>query len=608
MMNQKRCTSNGKHMLFSAFFLILLCVYLPKAYCEEKKERSTEVSEWYENLLFKNKSFSSQLARNLAWTYAGAADVGEVISTARKIRDGDIHSWHEEWLKTADRIHKMASEWGKAGNAVSASEAYFRATTYYQAAGFFMVAPEYREKARDCRKRGAESFKKAIEAHPNISYERIPYQGTTLPAYVARSKNASGKAPMVIINTGFDGTAEDTFNGTAWAAMKRGYHCLVFEGPGQGEMIMDHDIPFRHDWEVVGKIVIDYALSLPFVDKDRLAYMGISMGGYLAPRAVAFDKRPKALIANGGLYRLYESMYKLFPEEQLALIESDPEKFNAIVKKMNKKDISFQWLFDNASWRFGAKDYADLMVGQKKYTMEGVAQNIACPTLIVESVADGMFAGQPRNLYDALKCQKAYIIFTREEAAQAHCQLGESSLSNEKIFNWLDSILRPGVKAPMFKLHHIGFNVRDLDEAIRVYSDILGLDPADERIEKFVGKGNKTGMVPIGKEEDHNSFELMEPVSEDWLDLYIRKNRAEGFFHLAVLVDNFDEKVKTLKDKGYTVKIEETENPFPGCKLLREAYVIPPDTCRGIIFDLIDAKHFPASEGGLAPSAKKDKD
>ena len=582
--------------------LVIVACSVSFASGEEVRAAGSQ-SEWYDNFIFENKSFSSQLVRNLAWTYSGAADVGEVISTAQKIKDGDIYSWHREWLALAQRVSDLGTAWEKDGHATSASEAYFRAATYFQAAGFFMVAPKDRDKARYCRKKGRESFQKAIRAHPNISFVRIPYQGTTLPAYLARSEKASGQGPMIIANTGFDGTAEDTFNGSGWAALKRGYHFLVFEGPGQGEMIMDHDLPFRHDWEVVGKAVIDYALSQPFVDEERLAYMGISMGGYLAPRVLAFDDRPKALIANGGLYKLYRSMYKLFSEEQLALLESDPQQFNEIVEEMNRKDLSFQWLFDNAVWRFGAEDYADLMVGQKKYDLEEVAPNIKSSTLVVESVADGMFLGQPEDLYQALTCEKSYVVFTREEAAQAHCQLGASSLSNEKILNWLDTVLQPGQKPAMFKLHHLGFVVRDLDEAVKIYADILGIDPNEDGvIERFTGKANKTAMVPIGPKEEHNSFELMEPVGDHWLDVYIKAERAQGFFHLAALVDNFDERVRMLRQKGYEVKVDETENPFPGCELLREAYVIPPDGTRGILFDLIDAENFPEHLGGLAPS------
>ncbi len=607
MMNQKasKVRKINKTVSIIVFVLTLaaLNINATEAFCATSPQGDAEGPvEWYDNFIFKDKSFSSQLARALAWTYTGSADIGEVISTARKIKDGDIYSWREQWLKVADRVYNLALDWERNGHAVSASEAYFRAATYFQTAGFYMVAPEDREKARYCRRRGGESFKNAIKAHPNITFVNIPYENTTLPAYVARSEKAPGKGPLLIVNTGFDGTAEDSFNGVAWAAMKRGYHCLIFEGPGQGEMIMEKNLPFRPDWEVVGGAVIDYALTLPYVDKDKLAYMGVSMGGYLAPRVAAFDQRVKALIANGGLYRLWESAYAMFPEDQVVLIQKDPARFKAIVEKMKQGSVSVSWLFDNAVWRFGAEDAVDFMVDQKRYTLEGVAEKITCPTLVTESVADAMFAGQPEKLYEALNCPKELIVFNRDEAAQAHCQLGASSISNEKIFNWLDGVFPPAKKEAMFKIHHLGIVVGDLDEAVRNYCHILGLDPADERIERFQGKENKTAILPVGSKEDYNFFELMEPESGNWLDSYIKRERIQGFFHLAVLIDNWEAKVEELKARGFTIEVEEHINPFPGCDLLREAYVLPKGSSRGVLLDLMDAQSFPQSKGGLAPS------
>ena len=607
MTNQQPSQVKKSIIAVSATILVLFLVAAninpPEVLADAGSGGDKEASvEWYDDFLFKDKSFSTQLARALAWTYVQSADIGEVVSTARKITDGDIYSWHEEWLKQAERVYGLAEEWEKEGHAVSAGEAFFRATTYFQSAGFFMVAPKDRTKAAYCRKRGRESFLKAIKSYPNISFVEIPYENTNLPAYIARSDKVSGEGPLVIVNTGFDGTAEDSFAGVAWAAMKRGYHCLIFEGPGQGELIMEENLHFRPDWEVVGKAVIDYALTLPFVDKDRLAYMGVSMGGYLAPRVAGHDKRIKALIANGGLYRLWESAYAMFPPDQQELIQKDPAKFNAIVEEMKQGDVSASWLFDNSLWRFGVKDPAGFMVDQKRYTLESVAEKITCPTLVTDSVADAMFAGQPQSLYNALNCPKELIVFTRDEAAQAHCQLGASAISNEKIFNWLDGVFQPAPKEAMFKIHHLGIVVGDLDEAVANYCNILGIDPTDERIERFQGKENKTAILPVGSDEDYNFFELMEPETDHWMDDYIKRERLQGFFHLAVLIDDWEAKVQELKAQGFTLQVEEYENPFPGCKLLREAYVLPKDPSRGVLIDLMDAETFPQSKGGLAPA------
>ena len=101
---------------------------------------------------------------------------------------------------------------------------------------------------------------------------------------------------------------------------------------------------------------------------------------------------------------------------------------------------------------------------------------------------------------------------------EAFC--GKNTEDNTK-GSGLDKITSTTSERTMFKLHHIGVVVRDLDEAVKIYCDILGLDPADERIERFEGKENKTAMLPIGEEEDFNSFELMEPISENWLDEHL---------------------------------------------------------------------------------------
>jgi alpha-beta hydrolase superfamily lysophospholipase len=74
--------------------------------------------------------------------------------------------------------------------------------------------------------------------------------------------------------------------------LERGYNCLTFEGPGQGGVIRKQNIPFRYDWEKVVTPVLDYAFSREkIVDPNRIALMGISMGGYLAARAAAFEDR-----------------------------------------------------------------------------------------------------------------------------------------------------------------------------------------------------------------------------------------------------------------------------------------------------------------------------
>jgi hypothetical protein len=155
-------------------------------------------------------------------------------------------------------------------------------------------------------------------------------------------------------------------------------------------------------------------------------------------------------------------------------------------------------------------------------------------------------------------------------------------------------------ESKMFKFHHLGLIVGDMDSAEKTLCEIIGISPDDARIDRFTGKENQTTMLPLGKEEDHNYFEVMQPINQDWMNEYFKKDLVEGVFHIVFLIDSWDEKVRELREKGFTVNVSESVDPFPGCKLLREAYVMPKDSTRRVLIDLIDAENFPASLGGLA--------
>jgi hypothetical protein len=82
------------------------------------------------------------------------------------------------------------------------------------------------------------------------------------------------------------------------------------------------------------------------------------------------------------------------------------------------------------------------MLELKKYTLKDLAADIKCPVLVVDSQDDMFFRGQAMGLYKALRCPKEYMLFTKDDTAQAHCQAGATAISNERIFNWLDRTVR----------------------------------------------------------------------------------------------------------------------------------------------------------------------
>jgi dienelactone hydrolase len=205
---------------------------------------------------------------------------------------------------------------------------------------------------------------------------------------------------------------------------------LAFDGPGQYGPIHRERLPFRPDWEKVVTPVVDFALTLPEVDPSKIALMGISMGGVLAPRAAAFEKRISAVIANDGIYDFGAAILKSVPPEQRAAVEA---AFKA------KSSPTAAWEFTHGMSVFGAATPRAGMAEILKYHLrDGVAEQISCPTLVLDAESDMFFAGQPQALYDHLTCPKTMIRFTDAEGAGSHCQVGAHRMAFARIYDWLD--------------------------------------------------------------------------------------------------------------------------------------------------------------------------
>src|SRR3712207_6143485 len=135
----------------------------------------------------------------------------------------------------------------------------------------------------------------------------IPFEGTTLPGYFCRVDDSDRPRPTLICTNGYDSTIYELYLDFA-AALRRGYNLLLYDGPGQGRPLIKQGLVMRPDWENVVRPVVDYALTRPEVDAEKLVIMGISLGGYLAPRAASAEHRLAACIADPGLWDMLEAM------------------------------------------------------------------------------------------------------------------------------------------------------------------------------------------------------------------------------------------------------------------------------------------------------------
>ncbi len=391
---------------------------------------------------FNDPAFSFQFLRVLGSAGSRQADVGECFATANRIVEGDFESWTREWTRTAERVVLGAQKSATSGHNVSAADAYLRAANYYRAAEFYLHGDPADSRIQELSGQGAHCFHEALRfGGVNHRFAEIPYDGTTLPGIFYPASSQPG--PVLIAQTGFDGTMDGLFP-WAQAATRRGWHCLTFEGPGQGRVIRKQGLPFRPDWEHVISAVIDHLVGQPEVDAGRIALLGVSFGGYLAPRAAAFENRVAACIANGGVLDFSgPQVPKNMTREQYAsFIRDHPQKVTETMKQMAEKSATARWSQENGQYTFGAATPAEWVKKLLDYDLTPVVRQISCPVLVIDVESETNFPGEARKLYEALTCPKTWLYFTEEEGAGDHCQTGSPALAQQRIFDWLQETLQ----------------------------------------------------------------------------------------------------------------------------------------------------------------------
>jgi pimeloyl-ACP methyl ester carboxylesterase len=393
-----------------------------------------------------DRQFWFEAKRAFGASSYGASEFGEVCATVSRIKSGDYESWYNEWLATAERVESEAQRQLAKKHRISARDSFLRATTYYRTSEFFLHGSGHDPRIDLAYQKSVECYKACCALYdPPIQPVEIPYENTTLPGYFHKVDDSKRKRPLLIIHSGFDGSAEELHSDGARAAVERGYNVLAFDGPGQFGPIHREGLTFRPDWEKVVSPVVNFAETLPDVDMSKVALMGISLGGVLAPRAAAFEKRISALIANDGLYdfgsRVLSTYSKFGSREAVvaALTAAEAPEMDQMIERAMEQSTTTAWALRHGMLVFGAATPRAALAEYLKYHVrDGVAESISCPTLVLNPDDDLFFKGQPEALYEHLSCPKTMIHFTAAEGAGSHCQAGAARLAYARVYDWLD--------------------------------------------------------------------------------------------------------------------------------------------------------------------------
>lgn len=391
---------------------------------------------------FDNDDFQFRVELALGSVSYGVGDVGEILATIEHITDGSDKEWFEAFLGLGKRIEAIADTCAAVGDEVSARDAYLRASTYYSYASEAVqgldddsqLVPTF-----TAHRRCWDQFARRWE--PALEHVAIPYENATMPGYFLKVDDSGAARPTVILANGSDGPITWLWM-VGLAALNRGYNALIFDGPGQQSMLFVNDVPFRPDWENVITPVIDWLLTRSDVDRGKLVLYGVSQAGYWVPRALAFEHRLAAAIADPGVVDVSTTFNSHVPDVLLDMLRAGKaDEFNQFMTPTLEESPEQRRMWTFRSRPYGGGTPYAVYSAVQQYNIRSVADKVTTPILICDPEGEQCWPGQAEELFGLLPGPKELMKFTAAEGADRHCQPLARKLTDQRMFDWLTTVL-----------------------------------------------------------------------------------------------------------------------------------------------------------------------
>lgn len=340
---------------------------------------------------------------------------------------GAQQAWAEAWSALARQLADYGHRDAGAGHPLSAARKFRRACIYMFTAER-MTSHRLPQKAEryafmvDCFERWVRLGGLPIE------FVRIPYEGTTLPALWYRAPGG-GAAPAMIHFDGFDVTKEwMALCGTAEEFARRGVSTLMVDHPGIGAALRLQGLAMNPDSERWAAAALDWLEARQAangdVDASRVGVVAMSLGGYYAPRAAAFEPRLTCCIAWGARWD---------NEGSHGRILRDPQAARSVTG----------WI-DHALWYYGARTTEEAAERIGRMTLDGVMDRIRCPLLVVHGSGDRQVPIEQaqRMIDEARNSPRAELrLFGPEEGGVEHVNGDLFSVAVDVMADWAADVL-----------------------------------------------------------------------------------------------------------------------------------------------------------------------
>ena len=363
------------------------------------------------------------------------SDVGLNFQLNRFLPGGRL----DEFRAAAERIHGLG-DWKREmlalAEAAQVEGRLAHAACYFRTAEFFIPLGDP-DKARAYR-RFRELFE---EVHRSDGYERseVPFEGARLP--VMRLP-VEMKKDVIVVHGGFDSFMEELYL-MACFLRDAGYEVILFEGPGQGAALTQHGLAMIAEWERPVRAVLD------FFGVSQCSLVGISLGGYLATRAAAFEPRIRRVVAFDVLDDFLDCLASARGRWLGALLRVGlwlraARLLNAVIARQMQQNLLVAWAIPHGMHVMGVDSPYAFFAKAAQFNTTRISTLVAQDYLLLAGAEDHyvplrQFFRQAQRLTNVRSFTGR--VFTRAEQAQNHCQVGNVGLALDTIVRWLDERL-----------------------------------------------------------------------------------------------------------------------------------------------------------------------
>ena len=340
--------------------------------------------------------------------------------------------------RKATDFEKWIALFTEAGDRAAAEEDHLKAALCYRAAQFYALTDDKDTEGRFLKETLYETCMEHYDAHyrsyADISYVRVPYQNGYLPVYFSRPENPKG---IIVLHGGYDSLIQEFLEFLPYFSRK-GYETYFFEGPGQGEVLMRCHIRMTPEWEHCTSAILD-AFGL-----DNVTLIGISLGGCLAPRAAAYDQRIRRVVMFDLIYDFYGAITQKMGEKKARFFDymtAHPRNllWKWLEKKLNENYFT-RWLLGQGYAIYeNVHTPCEYFNCIKQYNTRASSPLLTQDVLVLAGTED-LYTIYYEDQLKALTNARSVTgrLFTEEECASHHCQIGNVQLVLDTIENWIE--------------------------------------------------------------------------------------------------------------------------------------------------------------------------